>query len=504
MTMKRRLKFCGCGCGSPSDMDRRAMLLGSAAAALLASAGTLASSRQAQAAIGAREIPRGAEYLIQGAYILPLDGTPDIPRGNIHVRNGTIEAIGPDLNVPGIDVIDAGQMIAIPGFVETHWHMWNTTLKGMVRKGAEYFPLKQAFVRHFTPRDFYIANKLALAEAAHAGMTTVHNFSHNTRSPAHVDAELTAMQESGLSGRYSYGWIDPIPDTEAQQDTDVARVQRQWFGPDSPFQGRIDLGVAVRGPMYTARNVYEAEINAARKLGCPVVMHIGQNKRRYTSCAQLRDEGLLDRSMILVHGQVQSERDREAIAATGASVSVSMQSELRGQEDGDIREQLLQMAAKKINLCCSIDSNALGVASMFDNMSTIWNLGIPWRGMPGEKLPAFDFRQVLDMGTINGARALGREKRIGSLTAGKQADIVLVRTTDLNMVPVGEVDSTLVRQANPSNVDTVIANGKVIKRGGELVGIDLAAMRAEATQSLHGLRQKAGGAWAPPAVSPRF
>ena len=505
MTKSARWIFCACGCGAQSDPNRRAMMLGSAAAILLAGAGSMAiSNRPAIAAIGPRELPRGNEYLIQGAYILPLDGTPDLPRGDIHVRNGLIAAIGPTLDVPGVEVIEAGQMIAIPGFVETHWHMWNTTLKGMIRKGAEYFPLKQAFVRHFTPEDFYIASRLALAEAANSGMTSIHNFSHNTRSPSHVDAELKALQESGLGGRYSYGWIDPIPDTEIQQDADIARVKREWFGTDSPFRGRVDLGVAVRGPMYTARTVYEPEIQSARNMGCPVVMHIGQNKRRYTSCAGLRDEGLLDRSMILVHGEVQSERDRDAIADVGASVSVSMQSELRDQDDGDIREQLLQMAAKKINLCCSVDSNALGVPSMFDNMVTIWNLGIPWRGTPSEKLPAFDFRQVLDMGTINGARALGIDKRVGSLSVGKQADIVLIRATDLNMTPVGEVDGTLVRHANPSNVDTVIANGKVIKRGGELIGVDLNAIRIDATQSLHRLRQKAGGTWAPPSGSPRF
>jgi 5-methylthioadenosine/S-adenosylhomocysteine deaminase len=500
----RTLHLRGCQCCSVGSTDhgRRGLLLGLAASAILGTVAT--SSRPATAAIGARELPKGNEYLVQGAYILAVDGMPDIVHGDIHVRNGRIAAIGPNLNVPGVDVIDASEMIAVPGFVETHWHMWNTTLKGMIRKGAEYFPLKQAFVRHFTPDDFYVANRLALAEAIHAGMTTVHNFSHNTRSAAHVDAELRALQESGLSGRYSYGWIDPIPDGEIQQEADIARVKREWFGRSSPFEGRVDLGVAVRGPMYTPRNVYEAEINAARTLGCPVVMHIGQNKRRYSSCALLKEEGLLDRSMILVHGQVQSERDRDAIAEVGASVSVSMQSELRGQEDGDIREQLLQMRAKKINLCCSIDSDALGIPSMFDNMSIIWNLGIPWRGTPSEKLPAFDFRQVLDMGTINGARALGSDQRVGSLKAGKQADIVLIRATDLNMIPVGEVDGTVVRHANPSNIDTVIANGKVLKRGGELVGIDLKALRTDVTRSLQSLRQKAGAAWAPASSAPRF
>lgn len=446
----------------------------------------------------ASPMPRGREYVVRNAYIVSMDkAIGDLPRGDVHVRDGRIVAVAARIDAPGVEVIDASGMIAMPGFVETHWHLWNTIQKNMLRKGVEYFPLKAALVRHYTPEDFYRSNRLALAEAMHGGMTTVHNFAHNTRSPAHVDAELKALAESGLRGRYSYGWIDPIADKEIMPATDVARVQKQWFGSDSPFGGRVDLGVAVRGPMYTAHDVYAAEIKAAQGLGLPIVMHIGQNKRRYTSVAKLRDEGLIDKSTILVHGVVADERDREAIAQSGASLSVSIQPELRGQEDGDIRNQMLLMLARNVNICLSVDSTVLGSVSMFDAMSTTWYLGIPWRGTPSEKQPLIDFRTCLEMATINGAKALGIADKTGSLTPGKRADLLLVRANDLNMVPMGEVDTALVRSATVANIDTVVADGRFVKYDGRLVGVNVEQVKREAAAALFDVRKRAGGQWAP-------
>ena len=140
---------------------------------------------------------------------------------------------------------------------------------------------------------------------------------------------------------------------------------------------------------------------------------------------------------------------------------------------------------------------------MFDAMSTTWYLGIPWRGTESAGLPLIDFRQCLEMATINGARALGIADRVGSLTPGKEADLVLVCATDLNMVPMGEVDAALVRSATVANVDTVIAGGRVRKYGGELIGIDVDAVKREAAAALFDVRKRAGGRWAPDTDRPR-
>lgn len=482
---------------------RRRLLAGASGGALLGTGlgGLLAGCASGGAGMA---VPSSGEYVLRGAIVVSMDDrVGDLPRGDIHVRDGVIVAVAPSLSVPGAEVIDAAGMIAMPGFVETHWHLWNTLQKNMLRKGVEYFPLKQALVRHYSAEDFYRSNRLALLEAAIGGFTTVHNFAHNTRTPAHVDAELRALAESGLRGRYSYGWIDPIPDDKVTDLDDMARVQRQWFGADGPFRGRVDMGMAIRGPMYTPERVYAEEFRAAKRMGLPAILHVGQTKRRFSSVAKLHAEGFIERSTILVHGVVATAEDRRVIAQTGASLSVSPQSELRDQEDGDFREQLLQMLAAKVNVCLSIDSSVLGAASIFDQMSSVWYMGIPWRGTPSEKLPYVDFSTVLEMATINGARAMGIADKVGSLTPGKRADIVMIRTSDPNMAPLGEVRSALVRSAQVHNVDTVIADGRFIKRGGRVLGYDVARVVREAEQALFDVRTRAGGQWAPPAGSQR-
>jgi cytosine/adenosine deaminase-related metal-dependent hydrolase len=96
------------------------------------------------------------------------------------------------------------------------------------------------------------------------------------------------------------------------------------------------------------------------------------------------------------------------------------------------------------------------------------------------------------MATINGARALGLEALVGSITPGKRADIILVRTTDLNVLPAGDVRSMLVHAANPANVDTVLVDGRVLKRGGALVMHDIAEVAGNAAQSASAVRRRAG------------
>jgi cytosine/adenosine deaminase-related metal-dependent hydrolase len=189
--------------------------------------------------------------------------------------------------------------------------------------------------------------------------------------------------------------------------------------------------------------------------------------------------------------------DRAAISSNGLSLSYSPQSELRLQADGDYRTQLLQALAAGINICLSIDATSLGAVSMFDAMHTNWNLGVPWNGTESEKLSRVNFTDCLEMATINGAKALRLDREIGTLEAGKRADILLVRGNDINMTPLGEVRSALVRSATPANIDTVIVDGRFLKRAGRLLNFNVVEVAAEANQSLDAIRRRAGGAWAP-------
>lgn len=486
-------------CSGMLSLKRRRLLKGAAGGLFLGGSGLLPGC----AALQGGGTPVGSEFVIRNAYIITLEpGTGDIPRGDVHVRDGAIVAVGASVNAPAADVIDGAGMVVVPGFIDTHFHLWNTALRNMQRHGFEYFPVKEAFVRHYTVDDHYRANRLALAECINAGITSITNFSHNIRSPAHADAELRALQESGIRGRYCYGWADPTPRTQPMDFADVRRVRSQWFGTDSPFRGRADLGIAMRGPRHANDDVVVQEYRFAREMGLPTILHTGATKRLGQSVARIAQIGHIDRSTILAHWIFQKEADLDALLKSGASVSMSPTSDLRTPYDNSFQESMLELRQRKVNLCMSIDAAMLGGVSMFEQMATAWYMGVPHYDTKTEKLPLIDFTYVLEMATINGARALGWDARVGTIRAGKRADLVLVRATDLNMAPLGEAHSAIARVATVANVDTVICDGRVLKRGGRLVGIDVRQVVAEAEQSLAGLRSRAGPKWQPKAMRP--
>jgi 5-methylthioadenosine/S-adenosylhomocysteine deaminase len=477
-------------------LSRRRLLLGGATSAATA----LALWPTPSAAQSAAPMPTGSSFIIRNAYIVTLDAAGDIPSGEILVRDGIISSVGAAGSISGsagAPVIDGAGMIAMPGMIDTHWHLWNTTLRNMQRAGKEYFPVKAAFVEQYQAEDHYRANRLTLVEAINAGITTVTNFSHNIQSPAHADAELRAMQESGIRGRYCYGWSDPTPRDKATNFEDIKRVAQQWFGPNSPFKGRVDLGMAMRGFRLADDNIVAAEYRFAKEMNLPTILHTGATKRAGQSVAALCRAGYVDKTTILAHWIFQKPDDLDALIKSGASVSLSPTSDLRTPNDSSFHDSLFLLRKSGVNICLSLDSALLANVSMFEQMSVAWYSGVPWYDTESENMPNFEFTDVLNMGTVNGAKALGIADNVGTLRAGKRADIVLVRATDPNIVPVGEAHSALARAATVSNVDTVLIDGKILKWKGKLVGIDVDKVVREAEESSNGLRRRAGGIWAP-------
>src|SRR5262245_16899137 len=215
----------------------RRNLLNTAGVAVIG--GVTSAQAQPQATAG--------EYLIRDAHVLSMDpAIGDLPRGDIHVRAGAIVAVGAGLNAPGAEVIDGRTLIALPGFVETHWHMWGAVARNMAGEEEKtgYFPFSRVLGAQFTPDDNARGVRLALAEAISSGITTVHNWSHNLLSAAYADAELAVHREVGLRARFAYGYSRNTGQNEALPIDDVARVHRQHFsGP----AGLLTLGMASRG-----------------------------------------------------------------------------------------------------------------------------------------------------------------------------------------------------------------------------------------------------------------
>jgi cytosine/adenosine deaminase-related metal-dependent hydrolase len=445
-------------------------------------------------------MPTGPNYVVRNAYVVTLDSLGDIPSGEIHIVDGVIAWVGPAGSGPaaaGAQIIDGTGMIAMPGMIDTHWHLWNTTLRNMQRAGKEYFPVKAAFVEAYQAEDHYRANRLSLVEAISGGITTVTNFAHNIQSPAHADEELRAMLESGIRGRYCYGWADPTPRDKPTNFNDIKRVAAQWFGSSSPFQGRVDFGMAMRGFRLANDDVVAAEYRFAKEMGLPTIIHTGATKRAGQSVAALYNLGFVDSRTILAHWIFQKSADLEAAVKSGASVSMSPTSDLRTPYDASFHDSLFLLRKNGVNLCLSLDSALLANISLFEQMSVTWYSGVPWYDTETENMPMFEFADVLKMATVNGAKALGIADKVGTLQTGKRADIVLVRATDANMVPLGEVHSALARVATVNNVDTVLIDGKLRKWKGKLVGIDVEKVVHEAEESSDRLRRRAGGIWAP-------
>ena len=389
-------------------------------------------------------------------------------------------------------------MIVMPGLVETHWHMWSSLGRNFVTEDFEYFPAKWATSALYEPEDFYRSVALGLAEALNAGITTVHNWSHNTRTPEHADAELAAHRDIPARARYAYGHIDFLDVNTPLDFTDIDRVRREWFEGEGAFAGRVHLGVNLRGPDLGSMAVFDAEMAEATARRLPVAIHTVQGASTAVDATELERKGYLGPEFLIAHFLAATADDRAALARTGTPLSYAVHSELRLGDAGDPRAALLSFLAAGVDVSFSIDATSLAPIDLFQAMNVAWNMGIPWEGTATASLPALTFRRVLEIGTLAGARALGLGDEVGSLTPGKAADILLIRADDLNVGPLAAVESAIVRTVTPANVDSVLVGGRFVKRGGQLVGIDAAALMRDATESAERIRRKAGGRLAQP------
>ena len=442
------------------------------------------------------------DRLIRGGTVVTVDPTiGTLLAADVLVRGGRIAQVGPALGAAaggGAEIVDATGMIIMPGLVETHWHMWSSLGRNFVTDDFEYFPAKWATAAHYEPDDFYRSVSLGLAEALNAGITTVHNGSHNTRSPAHADAELSAHRDIPARARYAYGHIDGLDGDVPLDFTDIDRVRRQWFDADPAFADRVHLGLNLRGPDLGSVAAFDAEMADARRRGLPVAIHTVQGASTEVSAVELERKGYLGPDFLIAHFLAATAADRAALARTGTPLSYAVHSELRLGDAGDARAALLSFLADGVDVSFSIDATSIAPVDLFQAMNVAWNMGIPWQGSATASLPALTFRRCLEIATLAGARALGLGDQVGSLTPGKLADVLLIRADDLNVGPLAAVESAIVRAVTPANVDSVLVGGRFVKRGGELVGIDAAVLVRAAAAAADGIRERAGGRLAQP------
>lgn len=441
--------------------------------------------------IAMEPLPGRDPFIVRGAYVLTMDeALGDIVAGDVAVQDGTIVAVGDAsgflLSAPDAQVIDGAGMIVLPGFVDTHWHLWNSLLRGVIGDGDRtYFAVKNRLAPLFTADDTYLSARMALADAATSGITTVNDWDHNVRGPDYADANARAILDSGLRARYSYGNADKLDPAVVMGLADILRFERDWTG--APGDGRITLGMAMRGPVRTERAVCLEEWAFARDHGLPMTMHCGGRRDesgRYCELEAMAADGLLGADLQVVHAVHATEREIELLASTGTHLSLSPLTEYRSMGIPPLGTFL----DAGILVSLSIDTVAIPTtADMLLQMNVTLSVE---RARTGG--PSVTPRQVIRMATLDGARDLGLGDRIGSLTPGKRADLIGVRLDSVNTAPAVDPVATLVYCARPSDVDLVVADGRIVKRDGQLTSQDPGAIATAATTALHDLVARSG------------
>lgn len=468
---------------SATRWNRREVLRGVVAAGALAGAPVRSSLGQPPA----DAMTERREYLIRNAYVLTMDAAVgDVSGGDVHVRDGTIAAVGRRLEAPGAELIDGDGMLVLPGFVETHWHVWTALLRSLAgdRQEHGYFPTSRTVGAFYAAEDMYAAGRLAAAEAIHSGITFLHDWCHNIRSPDHAEAALRALRETGVRARFSYGSPTGASNDAVIDLRDLARLHDRWS--DYANGGLLTFGLAWRGAASAATL---RDYEAAKELGLPISVHANNFQTSAGGIQQLADRGLLAPGMQVIHAVWCTPEEIRALAANGVNVSVSPYSELRIGFGFPIAAELV---AAGVTVGLSVDTTTLsGNADMFAIMKAIQNIE-NGRSRDEFKISA---RRVLELATIDGARSMGVGDAVGSLTPGKRADLIMVDTRAVNLGVFTEPAHLLVEAAQPANVDTVMIDGRIVKRGGRLTGIDAGEVVAAAARAYEAVRRRSGWSW---------
>jgi cytosine/adenosine deaminase-related metal-dependent hydrolase len=473
----------------PQKFGRRGLLRGAVAAGAVGLVGRPAAVL-AQGRRGRAGLPARGNFVIRNAYVMTMDaGLGDVEGGDVHVRDGAIAAVGKKLAAPGATAIDGRGMIVLPGFVETHWHMWNSLLRSMAGDNPDhgYFRTTALIGRAYEAADMYHGTLLAAAEAINNGMTHVHSWCHNIRGPDYARADLKALQESGLRARFSYGAPQGLAGKDLPDLADMERLHGDWDKYSNG--GLIALGFAWRGQGGNSapvpEEVWKKEYETGRKLGIPISVHASGSRPTIGQIAALAKAGCLSKDMQVIHANFATEEEIRALASSGAAVSASPFTELR---IGFGLQQTGKFLAAHVPVGLSVDTVELsGNADMFAIMKAIQNV----ENGETEKEFTLPARRVLELATIEGARSMGIDDRTGSLKPGKRADLIMVSTTDVNIGVFSDPAHMLVEAAEPSNVDTVVVDGRILKRHGKLTALDVRRVVAEAAAARTALLKRA-------------
>jgi cytosine/adenosine deaminase-related metal-dependent hydrolase len=455
--------------------------------------------------------------LITGGTVISIDrAVGDLASGDVLIEDGKIAAVASTVDATDAEVLDASDCIVMPGLIDTHRHTW----QALVRNIGSDWTLRHYFTglhgtlsALYRPEDTYAGNLIGTLEALDSGITTLLDWSHNLTTPAHADAAVQALRDSGARAIFGHGsghrhWQPP---SDLPHDEDVRRVRQQYFASDDQL---VTMCLCPRGNQFATLEITEHDWRLADELGLRISCHFGDGEwGKARPVAKLAELGLLGPTMTFVHCNSLADDELRMMAGAGCTASISPDVELQMGHGWPATGRLLEAGIRpslSIDVCSSNGGHLFGtMRSAIGTERGFENHAAEGRGEALDEL-RLTCRDVLEFATIEGARACGLEDRIGSLTPGKRADIVVVRADSLGMTPLNNPVGQLVYNAHPGLVDTVLVDGSIVKRQGRLVGVDIARVRRLAVESRDDIILRSegrngarlGGGWIPTPYRP--
>ena len=438
------------------------------------------------------------KWLIEQGTIVTMDPKlGDLPVGDVLVVGDCIQEIAPRIQAHDVQRIDARGMVVIPGLINAHMHTWQTGLRGVAGNWTvlEYFKKMHAgLATLFKPEDLYIANRVGGLNQLNCGTTTLVDWCHNNPTPQHTDAAIDGLADSGIRAAFFHG--SPKPDPKPGQKPfwevphprdEVQRLLKQRFSSKDQL---LSLGMAILGPHYSTYEVAVEDFQLAREMGLIASMHCaGAAARVPDGWDRLAQAGLLGDNNNIVHGNDLTDQQLSFMLDQGVTFSLTPETEMFQGHGFAITGRLRRWGHRPslgVDLESCISGDMFTVARMalstqraFDNAQSKQERG---------QLPdtsTITAREALAWVTLEGARMLKMQDRIGSLTPGKQADLVLIRARDLNMQPMHDPVTSVVTQTSLANIDTVMVAGQLKKAQGQLLASDLGPLQQRLSDSGH-------------------
>ena len=406
--------------------------------------------------------------LLKGGCVLSLDPKiGDFDVADVLIEGARIADVRPNI-VATADVIDASNTIVTPGFVDTHRHMWQGALRSILPDG-----LLSDYTRDITgtaravmrPDDARVGDLVSALGAINAGVTTVLDWSHIGNSPAHADACIDALRETGIRAVYAY----------SGSAAELRRLRKAYF---SSADQLLTLAYAT--------GASPADWAAARDVGASISLHAGGSLDNVA--------GVMGPDVTYIHGTTFTAEAWKRIAASGGHLSIAAPIEM---EMGHGVPPIQPALDHGIRPSLSVDVETQMPSDFFTQMRTIFTLQrmqalARQRNRDADAPRLLTVKEVVEFATVAGARANRLESKVGTLTPGKEADIVMLRMDAINVLPVNNAYGAIVQGMDTSNVDTVIIGGVVRKQRGQLVGVDAGRVRQQAEASREYILGKTG------------